>query len=75
MRYRTKTWAVQNQELKTLWEQKYRDWHKYFAWFPIKVATTDDYHTFVWLGYVERSYPHFNAFQGRLRCPKYREVQ
>ncbi len=34
--------------------RKKKEWHKWFAWHPIKLWLSDDYHEIVWFEKVER---------------------
>lgn len=57
-------------------EEYLRNWHKKFAWLPIKVADKDCR----WFEFVERSYPsavystHYETIFHR-SFPKYRAIQ
>lgn len=34
--------------------EQYGHWHKWFAWYPVKVTSDDKHNHYVWLGFVGR---------------------
>jgi len=52
-----------------------KKWHRWFAWYPIKIGITNDgHHIKLWLEYVERKGYHTSDWDGGYTIYSYREI-